>query len=228
MKASSVVVLSGGLDSVVLLHNLTKETGSALRAIYFDIGYLSSVPEKNAAKAFCYQLNVPIEIVDVRGIFGMVSGFVPIELLGLGELDKGQPIPIKNKPTSPDKDYVSGFHVILGLASYYAMLGNMGSIHVGIIKEQIQYSKGLKSFLKDWPSTVAKLNPHRPFTLEAPFADKSKSEVIQLGMDLSIDISRTWSCYRSGPLHCGVCNGCASRKQAFSKATVDDPTAYVV
>lgn len=225
---SSLVVLSGGLDSAVLLHDLAKKQRGALRAIYFDIGYLSSVPEKNAAKMFCYQLGVPLEIVDVRGIFGMVSGFVPIEFLGLGELDKGQPTPIPASADSEDKEYVSGFHVILGLASYYAMLGKIEEMHIGIIKEQIKYSKGLKKFLAGWSPLIENLNPHRVFSLSAPFSGKAKSEVIQLGESLSVDLSRTWSCYRSGPLHCGTCNGCKSRIAAFKDVKLKDPTKYAV
>jgi 7-cyano-7-deazaguanine synthase len=227
MSASSLVVLSGGLDSAVLLHKLAKSKVS-LKAIYFDIGYLPSIPEKNSAKMFCHSLNVPLEIVDVRGIFSMVMGFVPIEVLGAGELDKGQPVPIPKTDRSQDKDYVSGFHVLLGLASYYAMLAKIKIVNVGIIREQVKYNKGLKGFLTSWAAQIEKLNPTHPFDLEAPFSSLSKTAVIKLGLELGVSLERTWSCYKPGPLHCGTCNGCLSRKHGFKYGRIPDRTMYVV
>jgi 7-cyano-7-deazaguanine synthase len=222
MQAQTLLVLSGGLDSSVLAHRLIADN-IKVRTIYFDIGYKPRIPEKNSAKMVSYQLNIPFEIVDVSGIFGMVSGFVPIELLGLGELDKGQPTPI---PIAVESDYVSGFYVILSLASYYAMLGKIPHIATGLIKEQAIYNTELPTFLEKWADTVNTINVNKKVEISNPLLGMSKAEVIKMGVSLGVDLRITWSCYTEGPLHCGTCPGCISRKQGFAAASVNDLTNY--
>lgn len=223
MNATHLAVISGGLDSAVLAKKLQAD-GVIFRAIYFDIGYLPRIAERNAAKYACFQLGIPLEIVNVSGIFEMVSGFVPIELLGADEADKGQPKPEAHQPGDPD--YVSGFHVIVSLSSYYAMLGEMKTVSVGLIRNQMDHNARLKDFIAQFPSCAGHLNPSRTFCLEAPFAGMYKSEVVQLGVKLGVNIQRTWSCYKAGPQHCGVCPGCLGRKEGFRDARTTDPTTY--
>ena len=217
-----LIVLSGGIDSIVLAHKLKSE-GIDIKAIYFDIGYLPRVAEMNAAKMAANMLDIPIEVVDVSGIHNMVAGHVPIEYLGLGELDKGQPTPI---PT--DTDYVVGFPVIIALATYYSLLAKIEVANVALIKEQIDQNKGVGTFLNQWDATVGPLNPKLTFKLLAPFSKTSKSDVINLGTSLKVDFKNSWSCHRKGTVHCGECSGCLSRKQGFSTASVSDPTTYIV
>jgi 7-cyano-7-deazaguanine synthase len=58
-----------------------------------------------------------------------------------------------------------------------------------------------------------------------PFAGLKKQAVMQLGRGLPLE--HTFSCIqpRAG-LHCGQCNKCAERRQAFADAKMTDPTAY--
>jgi len=66
------------------------------------------------------------------------------------------------------------------------------------------------------------------FTIHAPLISLSKSEIIRLGSKLEVDYSLTISCYladRKGRA-CGSCDACRFRKQGFSEAGIDDPTAY--
>lgn len=220
MARRSVILLSGGLDSTILAYKLSKNT--PLRAIYIDIGYLPSLAEKNSAKWVARKLDIPIEIVDMQGIFGMVSGFVPLEDLGLGELDKGQPMPI-----APASNYVVGFPVILAVATYYAALAQSTKLYTAIIKEQVSSNRGLAPFLRDWSKLTNRLNPVRPVSLDAPFGNLTKGEVLRVGARMSVDVRSTWSCHRAEPVHCGECSGCLSRRGAFSAASIRDPTKYL-
>jgi 7-cyano-7-deazaguanine synthase len=218
-----LIMISGGLDSVVLAHKL-KNDGVLLRGIYFDIGYLPAIPERNAAKMAADKLNIPLEIVDVQGIHNMVSGFIPIEDLGNGELDKGQPGAIEFSETNP---YIVGFPVLMSMASYYALLAKIPVLNVAFIEEQAKYNPGVKPFLNNWINTIGPLNPNENLEIKAPFVNTSKAKIVELGASLSINFTNTWSCHRSGPYHCGVCGGCISRKEAFSNASISDPTKYI-
>jgi 7-cyano-7-deazaguanine synthase len=58
-----------------------------------------------------------------------------------------------------------------------------------------------------------------------PYAELSKPAVLERGRGLPLD--RTFSCLRPDDgRHCGACNKCAERKQAFAVAGLADPTPY--
>lgn len=71
----------------------------------------------------------------------------------------------------------------------------------------------------------------KPLRIVRPFGHLHKREVMQLGRELPLEL--TFSCIdpvRVAPdesgLHCGRCNKCAERKAAFQDAGVEDRTKY--
>lgn len=60
----------------------------------------------------------------------------------------------------------------------------------------------------------------------APFSDKTKAEIIEIGTDAGAPLELTWSCYKGGTNHCGTCGTCAERRGAFITAGITDPTSY--
>lgn len=69
---------------------------------------------------------------------------------------------------------------------------------------------------------------HKLIELYTPFIDEHKSSIIKYASENKIDwvLKNSWSCYFSEDVHCGKCNGCVSRKEAFRIAGVPDPTEY--
>jgi 7-cyano-7-deazaguanine synthase len=63
--------------------------------------------------------------------------------------------------------------------------------------------------------------------IEAPFSNLQKSEVLKIGKQLGVPFDLTWSCYRGEEKHCGRCESCLNRKNAFKEAKIDDPTEYI-
>ena len=62
--------------------------------------------------------------------------------------------------------------------------------------------------------------------LNAPLLDKFKSEIVTIGDHYMVPWTDTWSCYKGEGLHCGTCPTCRSRREAFARAGVEDPTVY--
>jgi 7-cyano-7-deazaguanine synthase len=62
--------------------------------------------------------------------------------------------------------------------------------------------------------------------LYAPFMNKTKAQIVQIGAALGVPYEETWSCYEGRELHCGLCGTCNQRKEAFQFAGVPDPTDY--
>lgn len=68
-----------------------------------------------------------------------------------------------------------------------------------------------------------------PIAVVTPLAALHKRDVVRLGRELDVAFEDTLSCM--GPVagrHCGRCNKCRERREAFRDAAVDDPTAYGV
>jgi len=55
----------------------------------------------------------------------------------------------------------------------------------------------------------------------------SKEYLIKYSLDKNIPLEKTWSCYRKTKLHCGKCLPCQGRKDAFLKSGVEDLTVYI-
>ena len=60
----------------------------------------------------------------------------------------------------------------------------------------------------------------------APYTNWSKADIAKRGEVLGLDYTETWSCYKGGVFHCGVCGTCVERKEALREAGIADNTKY--
>ena len=49
----------------------------------------------------------------------------------------------------------------------------------------------------------------------SPYNNLNKREIALIGKKLNIDYSKTWSCYKGGEIHCGICGTCTERKESL-------------
>ena len=62
-----------------------------------------------------------------------------------------------------------------------------------------------------------------PFRVETPIIDKSKADIVKMGLDLQAPLELTWSCYLGNATPCGSCDSCILRAKGFQEAGVPDP-----
>jgi 7-cyano-7-deazaguanine synthase len=65
-----------------------------------------------------------------------------------------------------------------------------------------------------------------PVEVIVPLSGLTKERVLQLGLELGVRFEHTWSCYGDGPVHCGVCESCRERQEAFRNIGSMDPVPY--
>ena len=63
----------------------------------------------------------------------------------------------------------------------------------------------------------------RQLHIEAPFVNKTKAEIVSIGLSLQVPYALTWSCYEGGEEPCGKCGTCIDRAAAFAANGVSDP-----
>jgi 7-cyano-7-deazaguanine synthase len=223
MSCDHVVLLSGGLDSMVLAHHLAT-AGKKIRLLYVNCEKMPSDMEIGFVKRTSLRLNAPLEIVDLSGIVRMELGYLSDEEIQGDELDVGG----DGGGTQP----IAGFPIVLGTATHYADLVEASDVSVAIIKEQAVARPKLKEFFEEWSGMVSKMlsgkgESYDVPTVSAPFIDKTKAEVIRLGFEMKLPLEESWTCHRSGPIHYGVCRGCKERRTAFQTSELEDPTPYL-
>jgi 7-cyano-7-deazaguanine synthase len=215
----TIIVYSGGMDSTVLLHDLIA-CGTKTAAISFDYGSRHNHRELPMAKALCQSLNVSHHVVSLT--------FIP-ELFKSALLKSGDPIPEGPYDVLTMKQTVVPFRnaILLGIAVGYAesigaaevVLASHGGDHAIYPDCRPEFNR---AFAK-----AARLGTDNNVSVRFPYEELDKRDIGDLGRRLGVDFARTWSCYKGGEHHCGVCSACRERKYALRREEGMDPTFYL-
>lgn len=60
-------------------------------------------------------------------------------------------------------------------------------------------------------------------SVQTPIIHLTKSEIVQMSVDLKVPLNLTWSCYRGGEWPCRQCDSCILRAKGFEQAGIVDP-----
>ena len=215
---AAMVLLSGGLDSSVLVHEVRRRLGDegVLHALSFDYGQ-KHVCELRMARAQAKAARAASHrVVDLSFFKALTAGgsaltdesiAVP-DWASLSESQRAQP------PTYvPNRNMV-----LLALAAAAAEAAGMTDLFYGAQKQdRYGYWDCTPEFVERLNAVLA-LNRGRPVRVHAPFAGLSKADIVRLGVRLKVDFTATWSCYRGVPPACGTCPTCVEREAAFREA----------
>lgn len=218
----AVVLLSGGMDSATLLHYVKRRLQVVkIHAVSFAYGQKHS-RELEMARRQARTVGVTAHReVDISWFADMVAGTSALT-------DRGLPVPdmseLDAESSSQPCTYVPNRNMIfLAVAAAYAEARGIADVFYGA---QAQDEYGYWDCTVDFVSRINHLlglNRRQPVTVHAPFAGKSKAEVLMLGLELGVDYDQTWTCYRGGAEPCGTCPSCVERRKAFEKLDAARP-----
>jgi 7-cyano-7-deazaguanine synthase len=212
----SVIIVSGGMDSVTMLYDYQEKISLA---VTFDYGSKHNAKEISFAKLHCQRL-------------GIEHLIIPLDFMGQyfksSLLKGGEDIPEGHYADENMKSTVVPFRngimlaVAAGLAEDRSLKYVMMANHSG---DHSIYPDCRPQFV-DAMSSAISAGTYEGVTLLAPYTNITKGEIAKRGKKLGIDYSETWSCYKGGNLHCGKCGTCIERKEALRDAGIEDPTEY--
>lgn len=222
----AVVLLSGGLDSSVLLHYVARELHCPeIHALSFNYGQRHS-RELNCA-------NTQAQAADVRAHRVMDITFMGALIqTGSSLIEGGVPVPDLDTLTAEEltqpPTYVPNRNMmLLSMAAAYAEAHGITDLYYGAqAQDEYGYWDCTRTFLERI-NGVLSLNRKSPVTVHAPFVGFSKSDTLKQGMALGVDFAQTWSCYRGGETACGTCPTCVERLNAFAAIQARDPISYM-
>jgi 7-cyano-7-deazaguanine synthase len=214
MKEKCVVILSGGPDSVTTLY-WAKAQGYDVHSITFDYGQKAKI-EIEYARKNAEKLKIPHKIIDLNNLNEIYQGVTSLVDTKI-DINSGFSTPI----IVPFRN-----GIFLAVTIAYAEGIETNTILYGAHASDEQYYPDCrKEFYKAFEK-AARLGTEKPIKIKAPFSEIPKSSIITKAVDLGVPLELTWSCYLDGPIHCGECESCNNRKQAFKIAKIKDPTRY--
>lgn len=215
MTRRCVVLLSGGLDSTVLLAHLIDEGVNCL-GLSIDYGQKHR-RELEAAGAVSKHYKIPTYMVQL-----------PSALMAGSALTGGSPVPHGHYADESMRATVVPARNTVLLATAAAVAVREGctavayAAHAG---DHAIYPDCRPEFAEAVRALLA-LCDYSPIGFLTPFISWSKGDVARRGNALKAPVEMTWSCYKGGEIHCGECGTCVERKEAFRTAGIQDPTKY--
>jgi 7-cyano-7-deazaguanine synthase len=206
-------LISGGLDSATLIAWAANEGYDQL-ALFVNYGQDNFDHEFACARINTQQFGVPLEVVDIASLRGSFVGRFPFPI---NLYDCEVKNPLGQITTFAMSALVAGIGVLA--ERYTLMLG----IHHTDMEHRPVLQRTMKALEDVVNVVVESFTEDKTFRLLLPFKDMHRADVIQTGLKLGVNYLNTWSCHETSDVPCGMCEGCAERKEAFEQAGASDP-----
>lgn len=221
-KPIAVVLLSGGLDSMVSAA-LAQEAGYAVHALTVDYGQRHRLELQSAGRiAARLGLARHTQIaLDLRAFGGSaLTDAIDVPKHGVGDDIPVTYVPARNL-------------VFLALTTACAEAAGARDVFIGVnALDYSGYPDCRPEFIASFAET-ARLGTKAgaegaPFTIHAPLQYMTKADIARECARLGLDPAWSWSCYDPTPegQACGLCDSCRLRKKGFAEAGIVDSTAY--
>ena len=211
------MVLSGGMDSVTMLHEYADEIELAVN---FSYGSNHNMRELECARAHCSELGIELVEIDLSfiGKYFHSSLLEGAEAVPEGDYDfdnmKSTVVPFRNGIM---------LAAAAGLAESHGLDTVMIANHAG---DHAIYPDCRGSFIDAMASAIAE-GTYEGIALKAPYTYLNKADIALRGKRLGIDYTTTYSCYKGLEHHCGRCGTCLERRKALADAGIEDHTIYI-
>jgi 7-cyano-7-deazaguanine synthase len=232
MKPAAVCILSGGLDSVCYAASLAANDGYDLYLLTFGYGQRARREIERAryfAKILKAKDHKVVDINFMKSLYGKSNALTDSKQELSKDFSQSLVVPVRNA-------------IFMTIATAWAMSINAKVVAYGAHTGDIPHYPDCR------PAFVSAINEALNIAESDAILAGTRQEITMLspavmGLDkpallkagykiLGGRIFQTWSCYSDGVragggyLHCGRCESCISRKNAFTTAQIEDKTRY--
>ena len=224
-SSKAVVPISGGMDSSVLLH-LAASRYDKVIAVNYDYGQKHRDKEMNCASFQIESVDMPMDSLHIKLPF--FTDICQVSSLLNNNIAVAKAKDVMGDPQTVN--YVPYRNLML-LSISLAIAENYGAstvFHGAAQADSVAgFWDGSEEFLEQI-NKVSALNRRNKITVQAPLIDKSKKDIIKLGIKLGVNFSQTWTCYEGEAQACGECTACSLRIKGFMDARYIDPLNYKI
>lgn len=215
MKKDCVIIMSGGMDSVTLLHDYKERIAVA---VTFDYHSRHAEHEIECARWQCELLGIRHMVIEVDFMEQYFKSSLLIN--GFEEIPEGHYAAENMKSTVvPFRNGIM-LSIAAGIAEseelQYVLMANHSGDH-------FIYPDCRPEFVEAMGNAIC-AGTTNGVKLLAPYTSWTKRQIALRGKELGVDFVHTYSCYKGGDKHCGKCGTCVERKEALEGF---DPTDYL-
>ena len=205
----SIILLSGGLDSLVSL-GLKKEELNVELALTFDYGQKSVEKEIKASKKICDYYNIRHEVIKMDWL----KNITQTSLVFDSNVPTGEEL--DNPENSAKSVWVPNRNgLFLNIAGSFADSYGYNYILIGANKEEGQtFPDNTQEFIDAVNSEFEFSTQNKPKVV-APLINYDKNDIVMLALKNGVPLELTMSCYNGGEKHCGICESCTRLKHAL-------------
>ena len=220
---SAVVLLSGGLDSMVVA-GLAREAGYAIHALTIDYNQRHRIELDSAARIAAHlgaaeHIVLPLDLTRFGG--SALTSDIAVPKKGVDE----SAIPVTYVPARNT--------IFLSLCLGLAEARGARDLFIGVnALDYSGYPDCRAEFIAAFQAmadlaTKAGVEGHG-VRINTPLQFMSKADIAREAERLGLDAGLSWSCYDPTPdgKHCGLCDSCRLRAKGYEEAGLPDPTIY--
>lgn len=208
------VLTSGGLDSCVLLADLARD--AEVWPVYVRAGLVWEDEERRATDRFIAALDSP----NVRPLVELFAPMRPI----YGDHWSTTGVDVPKPGDADDAVFMPGRNIVLiGLAAVWCSTRGVGAVAIGSLGGN-PFPDATPEFFEAFGGALSRGLTHE-IEILAPYRGRRKIDLIRENNDLPLELSLTCMTPVDG-LHCGQCQKCEERIEAFTAAGVEDRTEY--
>jgi len=220
MKDKAVILVSGGMDSLVTaaIANLENE----LCFLHMNYGQRTESRElrafKDIADYYCVKKQLVVDVKYLSQIGGSSLTDNKIEVSEANLHYNGVPtsyVPFRNAN-------------ILSIAVSWAEVIGAKKIFIGAVEEDSSgYPDCREAFYDAFNKVISfGTKPDSNIEIVTPIIHLMKHQIVLKGNELEAPFELSWSCYKNEDRACGECDSCALRLKGFQLAGIEDPIKY--
>jgi 7-cyano-7-deazaguanine synthase len=210
----AVILLSGGLDSSTTLY-FAKKQGYRLTALIFDY-HQRHKKEIAAAKKIAALNKIAYNVAKIN--LGWTHS-------SLTDIKKHVPLSRNLSAQKIPSTYDAARNIVF-LSYAFSLAESIGAKKVFIgahTQDYSGYPDCRPAFLKAFEKAADRGMKRGDIEIEAPLINKSKRQIVEMGLKLGVPFENTWSCYQGGKFPCRKCDSCRFRIKAFEESGLVDP-----
>lgn len=197
-KPEKLLLLSGGLDSVVMFHDLL-QSGMKFRCMWIDYGQKNARAEQKVVTELCTKHMIALQSVFCPVVFEQTRS--SLLATGVGE----------HSVRTDEIKFRNG--VLAGIAASHCTQPT--TILIGAHKTSAAYADATPTFYIKL-SRVIHWGTNSQVDVEAPYIRMTKKQILDRAWDIALtpsDLALSVSCYDGN--NCGKCPACKARMEAL-------------
>lgn len=218
----SVILLSGGLDSLVSLAVTNKENIKTELAITFDYGQKAFEKELLASKKIADFYKIKHEVIKLDWLKNITNTSLVAEA-AIPEVTKEHLSDKKITQESMKNVWVPNRNgLFINIAAAFCDAKEYDFVIIGANSEEAKtFSDNSKTFINSMNETL-KTSTNYNVSVVAPLIDMDKDQIIAKAIEFEVPLEYINSCYSNTENHCGKCESCTRLKNALEKNNQKD------